>query len=159
MPRTPAEFVGPLLEEEIRFYDQYGGMPFGEGGMLYSDGYFYAEDQYGIFNLRQSDPGSAGINEEEHDELDTLVHNISEDSYDVITYAGSRVTNITTYEDFTLSKKIRDCDIAYQPTSIRISQVITRQYDAAGAIKDTETEDVGYDAFGRLKTIERSKTP
>lgn len=103
--------------------------------------------------------GEGGIDEDEHDELDTLVHNVSEDSYDVITYVGSRITNVTTYEDATLSKKIRDCDIAYQPTSIRIEQVITRQYDAAGAVKETETEDVGYDAFGRLKTIERSKTP
>jgi len=159
MPKTPHDFAGPLLEEEIRFYDQYGTMPFGEGGMLYSDGYFYAEDQYGVFNLRQVGAGSDGITEQEHETLDTLVHNISEDSYDVITYVGSRVTNITSYEDSSLTKKIRDCDISYQPTSIRISQVVTRQYDAAGAVKDTETEDVGYDVYGRLKTIERSKTP
>jgi len=59
VPRTPSDFVGPLLEDEIQFYDQYGAMPFGEGGMLYSDGYFYAEDQYGVFNLRQ-DVGSGG---------------------------------------------------------------------------------------------------
>jgi hypothetical protein len=52
VPRTPQDFGGPLYEDEIRFYDQYGVLPFDRGGLLYSDGYFYAYDEYGIFNLK-----------------------------------------------------------------------------------------------------------
>jgi hypothetical protein len=159
MPQTPHDFGGPLQEDEVQFRDQYGTLPSQEGGMLYSDGYFYAEDSYGVFNLRQGAAAGGGITELEHEDLDTLVHNISEDSYDVITYSGSRITNITTFTDSSQTTRIRDCDVAYQPTSIRISQVTTRQYDAAGVLKETETEDVGYDAFGRLKTIDRNKVP
>jgi hypothetical protein len=52
VPQTPDSFVGTRLEDAICFYDQYGIMPTCLGGLLYTDGYFYAKDQYGIFNLR-----------------------------------------------------------------------------------------------------------
>jgi len=52
MPRTPDEFPGPLLEDLVCLYDQYGAMPDCYGGIVYSDGYFYARDAYGNFNIR-----------------------------------------------------------------------------------------------------------
>ena len=55
MPRTPDEFPGISQDEGICLYDQYGDLPDCYGGILYSDGYFYAKDQYGIFNLRSGD--------------------------------------------------------------------------------------------------------
>ncbi|MGW8181471.1 MAG: hypothetical protein ACWGQW_22310 [bacterium] len=57
MPQTPQDFGGPLFEDEIRLYDQYGIFPYGPGGIVYSDGYFLAEDQYGVFNLRSGSGG------------------------------------------------------------------------------------------------------
>lgn len=78
MPKTPAEFGGPLLEDEIRFYDQYGASPVQPGAMLYSDGYFYAQDQYGVFNLRQTAVESTGVTESTHRSLRQLIHFIDE---------------------------------------------------------------------------------
>jgi len=52
MPRTPDEFPGISMDEGICLYDQYGDLPDCYGGILYSDGYFYAKDAYGIFNIR-----------------------------------------------------------------------------------------------------------
>lgn len=55
--KTPDRFPGPLEEDRIEFYDQYGTMPDGDGHMMYSDGYFYARDMFGVFNLRSGQGG------------------------------------------------------------------------------------------------------
>jgi len=60
VPRTPDDFPGARYEDSIHLYDQYGDMP-NEGEMLYSDGYFYAKDSYGTFNLRSGEGGAGDI--------------------------------------------------------------------------------------------------
>lgn len=60
MPKTPADFGGPLHEDIIWLYDQYENIPLDEGTLFYSDGYFYGHDQYGSFNLRSGSGGGAG---------------------------------------------------------------------------------------------------
>lgn len=75
MPQTPHDFPGPLQEQEIQFEDQYGALPSKEGAMLYSDGYFFAEDQYGVFNLRSAGGGGGSLHADTHisggiDEID-----------------------------------------------------------------------------------------
>lgn len=52
MPRTPDDFPGIGQEEGIRLYDDGYGLPGSEREIRYSDGYFYAVDAYGVFNVR-----------------------------------------------------------------------------------------------------------
>ena len=52
MPRTPDSFPGLRNDEGIRLYDDGYGQPGNEREIRYSDGYFYAMDAYGVFNLR-----------------------------------------------------------------------------------------------------------
>lgn len=67
--RTPQEFPGPLLEDQINFYDQYGTMPSEKGSVLYSDGYFYFKDGYETF-IPQTP--------EKHKRLRQLIHFIDD---------------------------------------------------------------------------------
>lgn len=52
MPQTPDSFPGIREDEGIRLYDDGYGLPGSERELRYSDGYFYARDAYGAFNLR-----------------------------------------------------------------------------------------------------------
>lgn len=77
MPRTPDNFGGPLIETEYaRFYDEYGAIPDEYGTLVYYDGYFYARDSYGAFNLRTG----AGMSESEHEILRQLIHFVETNS-------------------------------------------------------------------------------
>jgi hypothetical protein len=152
-PRTPADFGGPLYEDEVSFYDQYGLYPTDEGCMVYSDGYFYMYDQYGIFNPRQ---GGTGLNRLSHESLDTLVHSISETSYDEITRDSSgKVTNITTYTDYNKTLKVREEQITF--SGRRPTELITIQYDSEEDEEYTLTEVYEYSG-NEIINITRTKT-
>lgn len=73
MPRTPDDFPGDRLESQTVYQDQYGDLPTDLGGLLFSDGYFYARDSYGVFNLRQSEIASVTIHAPTH------IHNGSDE--------------------------------------------------------------------------------
>jgi len=55
MPRTPDEFAGINQADGIKFLEDGYGLPGSIREMRYSDGYFYAKDAYGVFNLRHPD--------------------------------------------------------------------------------------------------------
>jgi hypothetical protein len=52
MPRTPDSFPGVRIEEGLIISDDGYGLPQADGGIRFSDGYFYAKDAYGTFNIR-----------------------------------------------------------------------------------------------------------
>ncbi|NJO18687.1 MAG: hypothetical protein HC877_24065 [Thioploca sp.] len=55
------------------------------------------------------------LTEQEHEFLDTIAHDIVEDSYTVASYLGpaGRLSNVTTYTDITLTTKIREQEYTY----------------------------------------------
>jgi hypothetical protein len=55
LPRTPDSFPGVREDEGLILIDDGYGEPQAEGGIRYSDGYFFMKDQYGVFNPRDSD--------------------------------------------------------------------------------------------------------
>jgi len=155
MPRTPDNIGGPLIETEyVQFYDEYNYIPTEPGTLVYHDGYFYARDAYGAFNLRKS---GVGLSEEEHETLDTLVHDIDETSYEEYTYSGPDITNVTIWTSVAKVKKIREEQYTYG-VGHRVLQVVTTQYDSAGNTKMTMTENYTYTVNNRASTVARVKT-
>lgn len=65
-----------------------------------------------------------------HRDLDELVHNIAETSYEEMTYDNGKVSNITIYADAGKTKKIREEQYVYDPA--KISTITTIQYDYNG---------------------------
>ncbi len=152
MSRTPDRFSGVREEEQIQFEDQYGTMPTGPGEFLYSDGFFWLQDQYGVFNPRT---GGSGIDETQHHNLDQLVHDVSEDSYDTIIYVDSRITNITTWTSPSMVTKVREEQYTYD--SGKVSQAVTIQYNGSGTEVERLTEDYTYSG-SKILTITRNRT-
>lgn len=157
MTRTPNEFFGPEYEDAICFADQYGVVPVIPdcyGGTIYfSDGYFQLKDQLGTFNPRS---GGSGITEEQHEALDTLVHEIDETSYEEYTYTGSDITNVTVWTSVAKTMKIREEQYTY--SSHRVTQVVTIQYDVSGGTKMTMTEQYTYGSGNKISSVTRTKT-
>lgn len=150
--RTPDRFRGTREEEKIRFENKPGTEPdpTDDGCVLFRDGEFVFRDNLGIFNPR------GGLSEAEHEELDTLTHELVEDSFDEVLYAFRQPVNITTYTDATKTTKIREVQVTYtfrQPT-----EVITIQYDASGIELYRVTETITY-AARQVSTITRVRTP
>lgn len=73
---------------------------------------------------------ASGISEPQHENLDSLVHMISEDSYEEVTRSSGRVSNITYWTDSGKTKKIRETVLTR--SSGRVSQVDEIQYDGDG---------------------------
>jgi len=100
---------------------------------------------------------SSGITEPEHETLDTLVHDINESSYDEITRSGRRIVNVTTWTDSSKTLKIREIAMTY--TGSRLTQAVTRQYDASGSVVQTLTETFTYiGGSRRVSSITRVKS-
>lgn len=146
--RTPQDFGGPAFEEEALFYDSYGILPNNSGGMLYSNGNFYLKDAYGVFNPRSG----SGLTEIEHEKLDTLTHEIAENSYEEYTYINSDIINVTIWTDINKIKKIREEQYSYL-NGHRIDQAITIQYDINGSEKSRITESYNYSANKIISVI------
>ena len=152
MARTPDRRPGKLFEEEILLDDRTGdGDPIDERAIRYLNGDFRMRDSLGVFNPRDG----GGISEATHEDLDTLTHGLAEDSFDVVSYSGVRVTNITTFTDNTQTVKVRERDYTY--TGIRVTQVDTIQYDGAGTELYRIRETISYvNPFGnRIASITR----
>lgn len=80
-----------------------------------------------------------------HRALDQLVHLISEDSFEEITYGtANRVDNITVWTDVGKTVKIREEQYTY--TGNNVTTIVTIQYNAAGAVivGETMTETLTY---------------
>jgi hypothetical protein len=147
--KTPDRFPGDGQEDAIEFYDQYGAMPEIEGEMLYSDGYFYAKDAYGVFNMRL---GGDFLGREEHKTLRHLIHFIDDGpaggftsgAYREILPAGAVFpTSFTWYESSAKVKKIVELTVTYTggfPTT-----EVWEMYDDDGTtVLVTVTDTISY---------------
>jgi hypothetical protein len=139
--RTPDRFPGDLQEDVIELYDQYGAMPEAAGEILYSDGYFYAKDAYGTFNMR-SGQSADFLDEEEHKVLRQLIHFIDDGPAEGFasgayreTVGGSFPTSITWYTDSGKTEKI-------------VEKIITRSGGGATNVAPTPIKWKIYDTDG-----------
>ena len=91
-----------------------------------------------LANLLESAGG--GITEGQHKLLDSLVHNLSETSYEELTRSGGKVTDIIHWTDNGKTVKIREVNLTR--TSGKVSTIVMKQYDGAGALAQTLTGTV-----------------
>ena len=146
MPRTPDRFPGNRQEEEIQMEDT-GADPASAGGITYNAGSFSFKDATGLFDPRT---GGSGLSAAAHRVLDQLAHVIAEDSYEEYTYSGSKVTNITVWTDNGKTTKIREVQFTYSGNLI--DEIVTIQYDGAGAVVSGETMTESFTYSGNQVT-------
>lgn len=101
----------------------------------------------------QSALESADIQSEE---LDSLVHNLSEDYYSETTFQIGRATNITVWTDSNKTTKVREYQYTYERGSV--TQEVRIQYDTNGVEVQRLTLSYTYDPSGRLITTEATET-
>jgi len=95
--------------------------------------------------------------EEDHRPLDELVHLISEDSFEEVTYsAGNKVSSMIIYTDSGKTTKIREEQYTYDSWN-RVSQILSIQYNIAGDENERMVEDFAYDS-NRVTSITRDVT-
>ena len=73
---------------------------------------------------------TGGITQEQHRNLDQLVHQLAENFYYEVTWAGPRVIAEVWWTNMNKEKKIRSIDYVYSGN--KISQSVTKQYDVNG---------------------------
>jgi hypothetical protein len=105
--------------------------------------------------LEELDFSASGITESQHEALDTIIHEIDETSYDEVIYIGNYASSYIVWETASKLKKIRE--ELYTYTSGKITKVITKQYDNAGVLKMTMTEDYTYSG-NKISIITRTKS-
>lgn len=76
----------------------------------------------------------------DHASLDTLVHNIAENSYTELIRTDGKITNIIVWETASKLKKIKEETIIY--TNNKVSSLITKQYNSSGVLSQTYTETI-----------------
>jgi hypothetical protein len=123
------------------------------GEMRYNVGDFQFKDQYGTFNPRN---GSGGITEPEHEALDTLVHDLSENFYMEVLRVSGKITSAVVWTDAGKTKKVREWSLTRNSIG-KVSQLVTKQYDGTGAVKYTLTETFTR-SCGRVATVTAVKT-
>jgi hypothetical protein len=152
LPQTPDEFPGEAIQESLLLEDEGLGLAVTPGQMRYSGGRFTMFDSVGEFDPRTG----GGITEPQHEALDTLAHDIVEDSFEEYAYSGNRVTNVTTWTDATKTTKIREEQFSYSGS--RLTQSITIQYDASGVETYRVTEVITYQG-NKIDDVTRTRTP
>jgi hypothetical protein len=100
---------------------------------------------------------SGGITEPQHEDLYTLAHDEVRTSFDESVYTGVRLSGLITWTDAGKTQKIREITWTY--TGTRVTQIVTKQYDASGVLQDTLTEDITYvGVTRRVDSITRTRT-
>ena len=145
-PAAELEVIGKTITDQLQ-------IPTGA-----QEGYVLTSDDYG--NATWQDAYSAGsgggIDDDEHRELDQLVHLISEDSFEEITYNANRVTSVIVWTDSGKTIKVREEQFTYNSEN-RVSQILTIQYNAVGSEVERMEEDFTYSG-GRVTSIIRDVT-
>jgi len=141
-----------IEDDEIILNDNPDGDPTVVGGVRQVGGAFRFRDALGVFDPRT---GGSGITEPQHEALDTLVHEIDESSYDEVVYSGNKVQTYTVWETAAKLKKIREETYSYSGN--KVSQIVTVQYDGAGAVKMTMTEVYTYSG-SKVTSVTRTKS-
>lgn len=83
------------------------------------------------------------VDSDNHEFLDTLVHDIAETGYNDVTYIGNKISSIIFWTSSLKVKKVREYQLQY--TANKVTRVISIQYDSNGLENSRLTEDVFYD--------------
>jgi hypothetical protein len=90
------------------------------------------------------EPGGtgSGISAAQHENLDTLVHNLSETTYQELLYSGNKLTSATYWTTPGKTLKIRESTFTY--TGNKLTGSVKIQYNGAGAVVQTLTSTYSY---------------
>lgn len=99
---------------------------------------------------------AGGISENSHKNLDTLTHNISENSYVQLVRTSGKVTSIVIWDSSAMTLKIREFIITR--TSGKVASVVAKQYDNSGNIVETLTQVISRDSSGKTSSITNTET-
>lgn len=98
--------------------------------------------------------GGGGLTEGQHEALDSLAHELVENSYDVVTYSGNKISNVTTWTNNSLVTKIREQQLTHSGN--KVTQSIEIQYDASGVEKYRIVETYSYTG-NNITAVARTK--
>ena len=151
MPQTPQRFPGIGFEEDqIQFYDR--GSHSDKLGALYRfGGDLFGRDAAGFFNLRSG----SGITEAQHELLDTIVHALNETCFEEITRTGGKITDVVWYTTDAKTTKVREINLTR--SGGKVSVIVCKQYNAAGALLQTLTGTTTRTS-GRVSSIDWVET-
>ncbi len=96
----------------------------------------------------------SGITEAQHRDLDTLVHEIDETSYDEVVYSGNNITQYIVWTSAAKTLKIREDLMTYSGS--KVTQVISKQYDGTGTLKAQFTEVYTYSG-NKITSVTRTR--
>jgi len=116
-----------------------------------NDGYILTSDSSGNATWQKNN----SLDDSEHRQLDQLVHNIAEDSFEECTYSGAFITNITIWTNSDKIKKIREEQFTY--VGAQVAQLITIQYNSNGDEVERITENYTYSGVF-MANVSRSLT-
>jgi hypothetical protein len=128
-----AETFYPPADERIGIQDP--------GGAYTHSGTYETLDDH-IQDATAHSSAGGGITEAQHEDLDTLVHNLSEDMYEEFVYTGARVDDIIVWTDSGKTTKIRETNFSYSANKV-VTEVI-KQYDSGGTLKVILTGTYNY---------------
>jgi hypothetical protein len=128
-----AETFYPPADEKIGIQDP--------GGAYTHSGTYETLDDHIQDGTAHSSAGG-GITEAQHEDLDTLVHNLSEDMYEEFIYTGARVDDIIVWTDSGKTTKVRETNFTYSAN--KVSTEVIKQYDSGGSLKKTLTGTYNY---------------
>jgi len=119
------------------------------------DGYILTCDSEGNATWEDAYVGgaSSGLNEDEHRNLDQLVHLVSEDSFEEIVYSANRVVSVIVWTDSGKTTKVREEQFSYDSEN-RVTQILTIQYNYSGNEVERMVEDFAYSG-GRVISVTR----
>lgn len=102
------------------------------GGQIWICNSVSGSDIIGIDALifQVSSSASSGISENQHENINTLAHEVIKNSYDELIYTGTRITNIITWTSAAKTLKIRETQLTY--TGSKVTQTVDIQYNGAG---------------------------
>ena len=124
------------------------------GAFNFNGAAFLLRDSLGTYDPRAT---GTGISVATHEDLDTLVHQIDETSYDELTYSGAQVTFYVTWTSAAKTQKVREEQYTYN-TDKTVSQLVAIQYNAVGVENMRFTEAYTY-LNKRVQSITRTKVP
>ena len=95
---------------------------------------------------------------EDHENIDSLVHNISEDTYsEVIRDGNNRVSEVNQYQ-YNGGPLVRRVEISRDGAG-QVLSTVERQYDASGTLIQSLTTTVARDGSGSVVTINTDEVP
>jgi hypothetical protein len=98
--------------------------------------------------------GTGGIDPTQHDLLPTLVHDIIATTFDEVTYSGSLISQIISWTSSSKTQKVQEILLSYSASLL--SQIVTKRYDAAGALVQQVTEVLAYSG-GKVTSLSRTR--